>query len=152
MTFGDIRFRPGASNVVPGHADVVSEVRSPDPETLTRLRTLTTAAFETAARSARVGLTVSGHEIERPEALSTAMAAIIEQAASDAGLATLPLPSGAVHDAQMFAPAVPTGMIFVPSRDGISHHPDEYTSPDHIAAGTHVLLRAAAATLGAAIT
>jgi N-carbamoyl-L-amino-acid hydrolase len=151
MTFGDIRLRPGASNVIPGVADVVSEVRSPDPYTLERLRTVTTAAFETAASAARVELAMYDHEVERPEALSPAMVGIIEQAARDADLPSMRLPSGAVHDAQMFAPVVPTGMIFVPSQNGISHHPDEYTAPDQIAAGTVVLLRAAATALKAPV-
>jgi acetylornithine deacetylase/succinyl-diaminopimelate desuccinylase-like protein len=147
MTFGDIRLAPGASNVVPGLAAVVSEVRSPDPQTLHRLRAVTTGAFEAAARAARLKLAVCDHQVELPEALSPGVAEMIERSARDAGLASMRLPSGAVHDAQMFAPLVPTGMIFVPSRDGISHHPDEYTAPDEIAAGTLVLLRAAAAAL-----
>ncbi|MHA1190532.1 MAG: M20/M25/M40 family metallo-hydrolase [Alphaproteobacteria bacterium] len=52
------------------------------------------------------------------------------------------VPSGAGHDAQMFAANCPTGMIFVPSRDGISHNIEEYTPPDQIKAGADVLLQA----------
>ncbi len=152
MTFGDICLRPGASNVIPGLADVVSEVRSPDADTMTLLRSAATAAFENAAKSSRLQFTMCDHETEQPEALSAAVAGIIEEAAADAGLATMRLPSGAVHDAQMFAPIVPTGMIFVPSRDGISHHPDEYTSSEHIAAGIRVLFRTATAALASRLT
>jgi len=50
------------------------------------------------------------------------------------------LPSGAGHDAQMMARLCPTGMVFVPSRDGISHNPAEYTEPDDLVAGADVLL------------
>ena len=49
------------------------------------------------------------------------------------------MPSGAGHDAQMLARVCPTGMIFVPSRDGVSHNPAEHTSPEHLEAGTSVL-------------
>jgi beta-ureidopropionase / N-carbamoyl-L-amino-acid hydrolase len=49
------------------------------------------------------------------------------------------LPSGAGHDAQMLARVCPTGMVFVPSRAGVSHNPAEYSSPEHLAAGTQVL-------------
>lgn len=50
------------------------------------------------------------------------------------------LPSGAGHDAQMLARVCPTGMVFVPSRGGVSHNPAEHTDPEHLAAGTEVLL------------
>jgi N-carbamoyl-L-amino-acid hydrolase len=49
------------------------------------------------------------------------------------------LPSGAGHDAQMIARMCPTGMVFVPSRGGISHNPSEFTEPEHLAAGAQVL-------------
>ena len=49
------------------------------------------------------------------------------------------LPSGAGHDAQMFAPNCPTAMVFVPSIDGVSHNVRERTEPRHIAAGAQVL-------------
>ena len=55
------------------------------------------------------------------------------------------MPSGAGHDAQMFAPNCPTAMIFVPSRDGLSHNIREYTPPEQIRAGAQVLLDAALA-------
>ena len=51
------------------------------------------------------------------------------------------MPSGAGHDAQSMAELGPAGMIFVPSRGGISHSPDEYTAPGDIARGANVLLR-----------
>ncbi len=51
------------------------------------------------------------------------------------------MPSGAGHDAQEIARIAPIAMIFVPSRDGISHAPQEYTSPADMANGANVLLR-----------
>ena len=50
------------------------------------------------------------------------------------------MPSGAGHDAQSMAELGPVGMIFVPSRNGISHSPDEYSAPDDITRGVNVLL------------
>ena len=49
--------------------------------------------------------------------------------------------SGAGHDAQMFARICPTSMIFVPSKDGLSHNPAEYTSQEQIMDGANVLLQ-----------
>ena len=57
------------------------------------------------------------------------------------GLLTLRMPSGAGHDAQSLALIAPAGMIFIPSIDGISHSPDEYSRPEDVEAGTNVLLR-----------
>ena len=51
------------------------------------------------------------------------------------------MPSGAGHDAQMLARVCPTGMIFVPSVNGLSHNPAEYTSPTDLEAGANVLLQ-----------
>jgi N-carbamoyl-L-amino-acid hydrolase len=47
--------------------------------------------------------------------------------------------SGAFHDAQFLVPVCPSGMIFVPSRNGVSHNPAEYSSPEQLAAGAKVL-------------
>ena len=66
---------------------------------------------------------------------------IIKQEAEKLGMTTLSLPSGAGHDAQEMARIAPMGMIFIPSRDGISHAPDEYSSPEAIANGANVLLK-----------
>jgi len=63
----------------------------------------------------------------------------VESAAKGLGLKALRMPSGAFHDAQFIVSLCPTGMIFVPSRGGVSHHPSEYTAPDQLAAGARVL-------------
>lgn len=68
------------------------------------------------------------------------MRRIIATAAEELGLRYRLMPSGAGHDAQDTTHIAPTGMIFVPSRDGISHSPKEYTSPEDIANGAKVLL------------
>ena len=63
----------------------------------------------------------------------------IETTANERGYACQRLPSGAGHDAQMFAPNCPTGMIFVPSQGGISHNVKEFTAAAEIDAGLDVL-------------
>jgi N-carbamoyl-L-amino-acid hydrolase len=67
--------------------------------------------------------------------------ATIREAARTAGLATMDLPSGAVHDAGEISRLAPMGMIFVPSHLGISHAPQEFTSPGDLANGVEVLYR-----------
>jgi acetylornithine deacetylase/succinyl-diaminopimelate desuccinylase-like protein len=66
----------------------------------------------------------------------------VADAAADEGLSCLRMPSGAGHDAQSLAAAgVPTGMIFVPCRRGMSHSPEEWIEPVQAAQGCQVLLR-----------
>ena len=64
----------------------------------------------------------------------------VEAAAESLGFSNLRLPSGAGHDAQSIAVLAPIGMLFVPSRDGISHSPREFTSISDITNGTRVLM------------
>ena len=70
------------------------------------------------------------------------MQAAIRDAAKSVGLASLDLPSFAGQDSQNMAKVAPMGMIFIPSKDGISHSPKEYSSPEDIANGAEVLYRA----------
>ena len=67
--------------------------------------------------------------------------ATIRAAARSANLATMDLPSGAVHDAGEISRLAPMGMIFVPSHAGISHAPQEFTAPGDVANGVEVLYR-----------
>ena len=65
----------------------------------------------------------------------------IQKSAATLGLSYMELPSGAGHDAQDMALIAPTGMIFVPSKGGISHSPKEFTSAEDMANGANVLLQ-----------
>jgi N-carbamoyl-L-amino-acid hydrolase len=76
-----------------------------------------------------------------PARTDPAMQAAIHNAAQSLGLATLDLPSGAVHDAQLMARIAPFGMIFIPSHDGISHAPQELSTWPDVANGAEVLYR-----------
>jgi N-carbamoyl-L-amino-acid hydrolase len=76
-----------------------------------------------------------------PARTDPSMQAAIREAAKSLGFATMDLPSGAVHDAQQMAKLAPFGMIFVPSRGGISHSPKEFTSWQDVANGAEVLYR-----------
>ena len=79
------------------------------------------------------------------------MRRIISASAEELGMSFSLMPSGAGHDAQDMATIAPTGMIFVPSVDGISHSPKEFTSPEDMANGATVLLKAVLAIDGGAL-
>ena len=69
------------------------------------------------------------------------ISALVEESAIKLGLSNMHMPSGAGHDAQSFKDIAPLGMIFVPSRNGISHAPSEFTSPEDVTNGANVLLQ-----------
>ena len=84
-----------------------------------------------------------------PVEFDTEIVSRVAEAAEALGHTVKRMPSGAGHDAQMFAPNCPTGMIFVPSKDGISHNIEEYTAPEEVRAGADVLLQVVLETSGA---
>ena len=73
-------------------------------------------------------------------AFDPASVALVEDTARALGFSVRRMPSGAGHDAQMFARICPTAMIFVPSVGGISHNVKEYTTQPDLEAGANVLL------------
>jgi beta-ureidopropionase / N-carbamoyl-L-amino-acid hydrolase len=77
-----------------------------------------------------------------PAGTAPSMQSAIRDAAKLLGLANMDLPSAAVQDAQQMAKLAPFGMIFIPSRDGISHSPKEFTSWQDVANDAEVLYRA----------
>lgn len=142
-TVGIIKASPGAQNVIPDNVQFSVDLRAADPEYLTTMESGIAAAGRLA--EARHGVRVESSEIGR--APRTAFDTKVMTAIRDAMLAEhLPVKelwSGPGHDAQPASLRWPTGMIFVRSKDGLSHAEAEYSSPEDIAAGVAVLLRAA---------
>jgi len=141
-TVGDMRFQPGAFNVVPATVRVSLELRSADEA---QLRRLAHSLFEQAREQAQrfeLELRVEQLEAVAPEPMSEEMQQAIESSAEMLELTHTPLTSGAGHDAQAFADLCPTGMIFVPSVGGYSHTPHEFTRWRDCVNGANVLLHA----------
>ncbi|MEW6321661.1 MAG: M20 family metallo-hydrolase [Acidobacteriota bacterium] len=138
-TVGRIDVSPNAPNVVPGRAALTVELRDLSAAVLedmaAEIRTRVTAICEETATRFEMRRV---SENPAAEAAAAVQAAVI-QAAGDAGLPALRLPSGAGHDAQMMARLGPMGMIFVPSIGGISHSPRERTSWADCVRGARVL-------------
>lgn len=152
-TVGQLQAYPGAPNVVPGRVRCTLELRDLDDAKIQRLYQAIVA--ESRKIGERNGTTFSFSEIVGHESAKAdpRIRALIDESAKGLGFTTLSLPSGAGHDAQNMARIGPMGMIFIPSKDGISHAPTEYSSPQDITNGADVLLQALlkldATTLGA---
>ena len=140
-TVGRLAAEPGAPNVIPGRVTFSLEIRDLAMTGIDAVfRAIRSRAEEIAAAD---GTTVSIEQFYESRAAPTdaRLRDMIEAEARDLGLTSLRMPSGAGHDAQSVALLGPVGMIFVPSRDGVSHSPLEFTEADQITAGTNVLLR-----------
>jgi len=140
-TVGVIELRPNLVNVIARQATMTLDLRNMD-ESLLREAERRMADFVGEIAS-REGVEISERRLARfaPVAFDDGMVALVEQTAAALGLDCRRMPSGAGHDAQMFAPNCPTAMIFVPSKDGISHNVAEYTAPEEIEAGANLLLQ-----------
>lgn len=141
-TVGRIEAFPGAPNVIPGKVIMSLEVRDLEQAKMDQVFALVQQEAKKieAATGTKIGfefIDVASH----PAPTDERMRAIIADAAKDAGYSYKLMPSGAGHDAQDMVSIAPTGMIFVPSQDGISHSPHEYTNPEAMAKGADVLLR-----------
>jgi N-carbamoyl-L-amino-acid hydrolase len=140
-TVGYVRVEPGAVNVIPGRVEFPVELRDLDATKALRIWARIEKRFVQIARDENVKLDCVPAQASEPALTDHAIQSDIRAAARAVGYTALDLPSGAGHDAQEIAHLAPVGMIFVPSRGGISHSPREYSSPDDVANGAEVLYR-----------
>ncbi|MGI5204768.1 Zn-dependent hydrolase [Spirillospora sp. CA-108201] len=141
-TVGRLTVTPGSITTIPGEVTMAVDIRDIDSD---RQRE-TAAEFVTRSRELceRRGIGLRAEELAdaSPVVLPVWIADAIGAACTGLGVGHTVLTSGASHDSQAINTIVPTGMIFVPSRDGLSHTPDEWTDPADLATGTRVLLAA----------
>lgn len=139
-TVGRLITTPGTVNIIPGRVVLTIDLRDLSTEKLSRL----TTRFREEARgiATQTGTTVEFRELStnEPALADPRLKQIIAESARGLGLRTMDLPSAAGHDAQEIARIAPVGMIFVPSRAGISHSPREFTQPEQVTNGANVLL------------
>jgi N-carbamoyl-L-amino-acid hydrolase len=140
ITTGRIRVQPGGSNQVAELAEVSLDFRDPSRERVAAMGEAIGRTAQEAAAAYGVSAEWDADEIVDPVPLDEGIRGIIRRCAGDLGLSSTDIPSGAGHDSQNMALLTPTAMIFVPSRDGRSHVPVEYTADEDVVAGADVLL------------
>ena len=140
-TVGRIAPSPGAPNVVPGEATLSLEIRDLSMDKIDMIFELIRERAAGIAAPEDVTFDFEPFYVSYSAPTDLRIRALVESSAEDLGLSSLRMPSGAGHDAQSIARLGPVGMIFVPSVDGISHSPREYSEPDAIVAGVNVMLR-----------
>jgi N-carbamoyl-L-amino-acid hydrolase len=137
FTVGRFQVLPGTPNTIPSHVHFSIDFRHPDDRTLTRLGGAVAAICQAAAGPCEVEVKMVDNNgaIAFPET----QVAQVESWARELGLPVMRLPSGAGHDAGHVAHLCPTGMVFIPCRDGLSHNEAESASSPDCAAGARVL-------------
>ncbi len=141
-TVGIINAEPGAPNVIPGKVTATLEMRELSRDKMLRLHEQIVEETKKLAAENSVSVEFRSQNLDIYPALADkGIMKLIENAASELGYSSQEMPSFAGHDAQDLAKITRMAMIFVPSKDGISHSPKEYTAPQDMANGASVLLR-----------
>jgi N-carbamoyl-L-amino-acid hydrolase len=142
-TVGEFTMTPNAANVVPGHVRLLVDARAEFRPDMEAFAAWLEAERSSVARKHGVSISAPARVSDSgPVTCDQGLLAILGKAAEAIGATTRPLASGAGHDAGWIARVSPAAMIFVPSRSGRSHAPDEWTDNDAIARGAAVLFEA----------
>lgn len=140
-TVGSIRLEPNLINVIPRLATVSVDLRNTEEALLASADRELDEFLKDLEESEGVAITSRRLVRTEPVVFDERVVTTIERVARDLGLPIRRMTSGAGHDAQMIARVCPSAMIFVPSRGGVSHSPQEFTERAHLRAGANALLQ-----------
>jgi allantoate deiminase len=138
-TVGRIQAAPGGRNIIPGLCDFTVDLRPAVPEAFAGLEPWFCDLVERIARDEGLSASVDCDYAVEPTVMNPEVLNAIARAAADEGIEPLPMISGGGHDAMIVAQHTRAGMLFVPSRDGVSHSPDEWTELADCKLGGRVL-------------
>jgi beta-ureidopropionase / N-carbamoyl-L-amino-acid hydrolase len=139
-TVGAMKIEPGVINAVPGRAELSIDIRSTSAQAKDKVARLVKQRGAAIARDRGIAIEVLNIRAEEPVPLDKRLLRITRQLCDEKAIDYEIMPSGAGHDAMQMAKITPAGMIFIPSRRGISHNPLEWTDPDDIALGAQLLM------------
>jgi allantoate deiminase len=138
-TIGRIQAFPGGTNIIPGRCEFTVDSRHAESEPRRQLLAEIEGIIRRVARERELEATVELIMDHDPVPMNPAIRAEIEASIKELGLTYLAMPSGAGHDSEILAPRFPTAMLFVPSKDGKSHTPEEYTPVEWVVPGVQAL-------------
>ena len=139
-TVGALKIEPGVINAVPGRAELAVDIRGASARSKNHVARLVKQQARAIAKRRGIGLEVLTIREEDPVPLDKRLLRVSQQLCEKKGIDYEIMPSGAGHDAMQMAKVTPAGMIFVPSKRGISHNPLEWTDPADIALGAQLLM------------
>jgi ureidoglycolate amidohydrolase len=143
-TTGVCNVFPGAVNSIPSRAVLEIDVRDIDLARRDGMLSAIRAACETITARRQVRLEVELINADAPAQASTLITEALKASCHALGIGFMPMVSRAYHDSLFLSRIAPTGMLFIPCRNGVSHRPDEYAAPEDIKRGVQVLASALA--------
>jgi beta-ureidopropionase / N-carbamoyl-L-amino-acid hydrolase len=139
-TVGAIKIEPGVINAIPGTAELSVDIRSITAAAKTRVVRLVRDQIRDIGRRRNLRVKIMPIREEDPVPLDKGLVHLLKECCEARNIGYEVMPSGAGHDAMQMAKIVPAGMLFIPSRRGISHSPLEWSDPRDICLGTQLLL------------
>lgn len=138
-TIGVCDIYPSAMNTVPGAAELKIDIRS--TSAISREKVVEQLKIAIAKAQEKRGLQIHYTQLsdEPPIRMGQAVVTGLRETCEENGMSYRLMPSGAGHDAMNMAQLCPVGMIFIPSKNGLSHNPEEYSSLEQIAVGIDLL-------------
>ncbi len=140
-TVGMVAVHPGAVNSVPSRVQLTLDIRDTDVHRRGAVMHALHAEIADIEQRRRVRVTEELINCDAPAQSDAHIVAALEAACDDEGASFRRMVSRAYHDTSFMASIAPVAMLFIPCRNGVSHRPDEYASPESIALGTRVLAR-----------
>jgi hydantoinase/carbamoylase family amidase len=141
-TVGEIELRPNLINAVPGEARFSLDIRGVDEEGFRGVARDIAAFAEESAQRRKMTAEYGQRQTLPATPLDGRVVAALEQEAEASGEPYMAMHSGAAHDTMSIADRVPSAMVFVPCKDGISHSPEEDANPADAALGAEIMLNA----------
>ncbi len=140
LTIGKVELKPGYAHTIPGQVDFTLVGRDADEDVMNNLDAACRKVLSAISRKHRLSFEVEERSWLQPQPCDTNVAAIIESCVKGLNYESMYMDSGAGHDTQFFASIAPAGLIFVPSVNGVSHAPDEWTHWPDVKKGIDVLI------------
>ena len=147
-TVGMVQVFPNSRNVIPGQVQFSIDIRHPDSATLDLMTSKLKDYIAQVAAEKSIAIDLKEVSYFPPCNFDTRCIETIRKAANDLGYSNMDVVSGAGHDAIYMKRLAPTGMIFIPCKDGVSHNEIEDAKAEHLEAGANVLLHSMLAFAG----
>lgn len=139
-TTGKIQVFPNGANVIPSKVIFTVDIRSKRLDKLQQVVEQTKACIQQQA-GAGIACQIEQPLLVEPTRLHSGIHSQLQKHSEALGLSHRTMVSGAGHDAMIFAGITDVGLVFVPSKDGLSHHPDEWTDYEQIQKGIDVIFQ-----------
>lgn len=141
-TVGRLNVLPNGANVIPSEVIFSVDIRSKNEIALRKVIEQVIELVELQSEESGIDSVTTQPLYVKPTILDNGISTLMQQHAAAQNLRFRTMVSGAGHDTMIFAGITQTGLIFVPSRNGLSHHPDEWTDYAQIARGADVIFAA----------